>query len=380
MIWFVFAAMTAAALAMLLWPLVRSRGVASGVRAEGAHLNAHLGIYRAQLAEIDRDTTAGRIDAADARAARTEAARRLVTESEAASSTSTSPASRRIAAGSIVIASCVGCALLYTRIGSPAMPDAPLVDRRTPVDSMDLPTAIAQIEAHLAKEPGDLRGWNIVAPVYLRTGRVDAARDAFAEILRLGGENADARAGHAEALVYAAQGIVTAQARREFEAAVGTDPKQAKARYYLGLASEQDGDAAKARALWSALATDSPQDPAFTEALRGRIAALDGMATGAETASDASSDGASDMASAVASLPADAQQAAIRGMVERLATRLHDKADDIEGWLRLVRAWRVLNDPDRAREALADALKQFSREPAATARLDALARELGLKG
>ena len=44
--------------------------------------------------------------------------------------------------------------------------------------------------------------------------------------------------------------------------------------------------------------------------------------------------------------------AMIRGMVERLATRLKQNGDDVEGWLRLVRAYMVMGDRDKAKSAL----------------------------
>ena len=39
----------------------------------------------------------------------------------------------------------------------------------------------------------------------------------------------------------------------------------------------------------------------------------------------------------------------IRAMVERLATRLHENGSDVDGWLRLMRAYMVLGDRDKAR-------------------------------
>jgi cytochrome c-type biogenesis protein CcmH len=41
----------------------------------------------------------------------------------------------------------------------------------------------------------------------------------------------------------------------------------------------------------------------------------------------------------------------IRGMVERLAARLRDNPDDLEGWRRLARAYQVLGDTDKASDA-----------------------------
>ena len=45
----------------------------------------------------------------------------------------------------------------------------------------------------------------------------------------------------------------------------------------------------------------------------------------------------------------------IRGMVDRLATRLKQNGDDVEGWLRLVRAYMVMGERDKAASALVDA-------------------------
>jgi cytochrome c-type biogenesis protein CcmH len=47
----------------------------------------------------------------------------------------------------------------------------------------------------------------------------------------------------------------------------------------------------------------------------------------------------------------------IRGMVDGLATRLQKNPDDVEGWLRLGRAYGVLEEPDKARDALGEAAK-----------------------
>ena len=70
----------------------------------------------------------------------------------------------------------------------------------------------------------------------------------------------------------------------------------------------------------------------------------------------------------------------IRNMVEGLAARLAQNGQDLEGWLRLVRSYTVLHESGKARAALVDAKRNLSNDPSAVARLDALARELGLEG
>ena len=357
MIWLLFAGMTLVALGALLWPLWRARAIG------GATDNLGVAIYRAQLAEIDRDLASGRIAESDAQIARAEAARRLIAEGGAPPAALPS-GSRRIVATVVVLVACLAGVLLYTRIGNPGLADLPLQARLAAPDKMDMAAALAKIEQHLAKAPDDLRGWSVIAPVYLRLGRNADAVQAYGHILRLS-DTAEHRADYAEAQVYAANGSVSADARQDFEKALAQDPKLAKARYYLGLAAEQRGDKAQARAIWSALAADSPAGSPLAETLSRRVAEMDGA--GNVSAGD------------IAALPTDAQQVAIRGMVGRLADRLRENGDDIEGWLRLVRAYRVLNEPDKAKTALADARSAFAQNDAAKARLDALARELGLE-
>lgn len=358
MIWLLFAGMTLVALGALLFPLWRARlaGDATG--------DLGVAIYRAQVAEIDRDLAGGRIASNDAQIARAEAARRLIAEGSS-SPTALPSGSRRTVATAVVLAVCGAGILLYLRIGNPGMPDLPLQARLSSPQKMDMAAALAKIEAHLAKAPDDLRGWTVVAPVYLRLGRTGDAVQAYGHILRLGGGTAEQRADYAEAQVYAGNGAVSADARRDFETALAQDPKLAKARYYLGLAAEQRGDKTQARAIWSALAADSPAGSPLAETLSRRVAEMDGA--GNTNAAD------------IAALPADAQQAAIRGMVGRLADRLHENANDIEGWLRLVRAYRVLNETDKAKTALVEARRAFVQDEGAKTRLDALARELGLE-
>ena len=71
---------------------------------------------------------------------------------------------------------------------------------------------------------------------------------------------------------------------------------------------------------------------------------------------------------------------AIRAMVEGLAARLAQNGHDLEGWLRLVRSYTVLQEPEKARSALIDAKRNLAGDKDAIARLEALARELGLEG
>ena len=53
----------------------------------------------------------------------------------------------------------------------------------------------------------------------------------------------------------------------------------------------------------------------------------------------------------------------VRGMVSRLAERLKQDGADVEGWLRLLRAYMVLGDKEQARAAAGDARRALASDP-----------------
>lgn len=83
-------------------------------------------------------------------------------------------------------------------------------------------------------------------------------------------------------------------------------------------------------------------------------------------------------AASITSLPLDDQQAAIQGMVDRLAEKLSKSPHDAGGWVRLIRSRIVLNQPDLAKQALRTAVTEFSSDPAQSGEIIASARQLGI--
>jgi cytochrome c-type biogenesis protein CcmH len=70
----------------------------------------------------------------------------------------------------------------------------------------------------------------------------------------------------------------------------------------------------------------------------------------------------------------------IRGMVARLADRLQNHPDDVEGWLRLLRAYMVLGQREKALEAVIQARQTFAGQPDKLRQIDELVKGLGLAG
>lgn len=379
MIWLFFALLTGVAVLSILWPLSRP----APKRGEDA---ADVAFYRAQIAEIDAELSRGGIEKDQAESAKAQAARRLLSVAPEEVAVSDSPKARKIAAALALVAAPAIALGLYARIGHPALPDQPLEARMSaPPAQQDFAAVVAKMEAHLAAHPEDGRALELMAPVYLRLGRYDEAVKARAQALKILGETPDRLVKYAEALSYANDGMVSPEAVDQLERALSLDPKNFQARYFLGLAAAQHEDKAKAREVWTALLADLPEGSRARIDVIEKLAMLDAPLDGgpAPASGQASGQGAAppaDAAAAVAAQPVDEQQKMIRAMVDRLAQRLNSQGGGADEWLRLIRAYKVLNEQDKAQGAYNEARKALAGDEASQQKLAALAQEMGLDG
>ena len=234
------------------------------------------------------------------------------------------------------------------RIAAPT-PQNPALDRARDEAPHDLDAAVAQLAARLQKEPDDREGWNLLARSYALMGEKDKAAEAARRAAALD-PSASAKG---ESLVAAANGTVTPEARRQFEAALAADPKDPRARFFMGLAEAQDGNTKAALARWRALEADSPPDAPWREGLETNIARLTGgeaAASAAPAPAAAPGPSAADIAAA-GQMSSEDRSAMIHAMVQRLADRLEKEPGDVDGWLRLGRAYAVLGEKSKSLDA-----------------------------
>ena len=353
-IWALFAGMTVCAVMAVLWPLSRQR-------AGSVATDADRSFYADQIAEIERDLARGMLSPTEAEAAKAEAARRLLRANAAADPAVPAvgePALRRRRAVSGLALSLVPIMALafYGLFGSPQLPAQPIAARiPNPSAPFDISEAIGQIEAHLLKEPNDGRGWEVIAPVYVRLGRFEDGVKAYESALRLLGPDAARLTAYGEALVLARDGLVPQEAREAFEKALKHDAGSAKARFYLARAAEQDGQIDRAKEAYSSILTSSPANAPWLPAVREQLSRLERP----EAA------------------PAGDREAIV-GMVASLAARLEAQGGTADEWSRLLRSYAVLGDRQKAAAALASARKGLAKDPAGLEAVETMARDLQL--
>ena len=376
-LWLILAAMTAAAVVAVIWPFAR--------RAGAAPSGSDMAVYRDQLAEIERDLAAGLVGKTEAEAARVEISRRLLAASDAAQAAL--PAGNAVSAAwrrrTVAVASLLALPIvagsLYLVLGSPELASGqPVAQHDVAATPQSLEGLVAEAEAHLARNAQDGRGWEILAPIYMRLGRYSDSVAAWRNTLRLLGDSAEREANLGEALTAEANDVVTADAKTAFIRAVTLDKTNVTARYYLGLAAEQDGQRDKAANIWRDLITEAPAGTPWVIDVRNALARVESTSAAAPAPAAAPAAPAAPAAVKVAdadSPPSD-QQAAIRAMVDRLAARLKQDGSDLNGWVQLVRSYKVLGEPDKARAAAADARQAFAGEPAKMQQLNAALQQV----
>ncbi len=369
LLWFLFAAMTAGVILGVLRPLRRKKA-ASGAEREVA-------LYRDQLAEVERDVERGVIEPAEGEAAKVEVSRRLLAaadalEEERADVGVRTGLSARAVALVIMVALPVFSLGLYLALGSPGLPDQPFKERMAaPVEQLPIDALVLRVEEHLKSDPKDVRGWEVLAPAYIRQRRYDDAANAWSQAIALGGESAARLAARGEARVFAAGGL-SPEAREDFRKAAALDTHEPRAQYYLGAAEVEDDKKDAATARWKALLASAPKDAPWRASLEAELAQLENPA-----ASNANAPGpnASQVGAAASMSPEDRQKM-IEGMVGGLAARLEKSPNDIDGWLRLIRAYGVLGKKPDAQAALAKARQTFATDKLALARLDEVEKAL----
>lgn len=371
-IFWVVATVLCAMIAVTLWR-------ALSLRREGS-TGQDIGIYRDQLAEVERDLARGTIAADEAERLRVEVSRRLLDADRTAAMHGAATNGGNRAAAFALVAVMISAAFgLYLYLGVPGYPDLPLQERIQTVETArsarpsqeraesEAPAAASpevepeflrlmeQLRAAVAKNPEDAEGQQLLARNEAALGNFAAAAVAQRKLMTLAPANAADHAALAELLIMAAGGYVSPEAERELSATLAADPQNALGLYYSGLMMAQGGRDDLAFRFWRSALQHAPADAPYAQFIRDQmpdIAARAGMRWEPPPAMAG--------ADAITNLAPEDRDAAIRGMVEGLSARLATEGGSVEEWARLIRAYGVLGETDRARAIWTEAEQRFS--------------------
>jgi cytochrome c-type biogenesis protein CcmH len=431
-LWLVLTIMTSVAAVLVSAPFIRrfDRPQAESV--------GDIEVYRDQLKEVESELQQGLIDDAQAETARAEIKRRALVADrmQQPALPKLSQDERNFAVICVTGIVVLGSVGLYAATGSPdlsSMRDAGATPRATsafarepstleslagatqspadederqsrfqtglpPVDEM-----IRRLAARLLQNPKDVAGWRTLGWSYASIGQFSEAAEAYAKAIELSPRAPEIRSARIEVLVKSAGGIVTADARNAIEETLRVDPKDARARFFRGLAKEQEGDKTSALADWNELLKDVNSDEPWVPELRNKISELErdlGFDLARPAASKPATAGgvlealrtsrgpqmsraiekgpSQEDVQAAEALPPGDRAVMIQGMVSGLARRLEQSPRDADGWIKLIRSRVVLGETDLAKQALARGLEVFADDTEQRDRIAAAAQQLGL--
>jgi cytochrome c-type biogenesis protein CcmH len=265
MIWLMFLGLAALALAPLGWTLVRPAKLRGRQEAD-------LALYRAQLAELDREAAIGRLLPEAHRAATLEVQRRLLAAPGAAAAEA--PGGGRSAAflAAVLFLAPAGGLGLYLWRGQPEIPAAPFVERAAAAARDD--ALLGQLRARLSQAPptaeATRQGWILLGNAERGRGREAAAVEAWETALALRFEGPLA-AELAELQI--GRGAVE-PAQRLLARALAEAPREPRLRYLSGLAEAEAGRPANARSTWRALLEEAPADAPWRATVERRLREL----------------------------------------------------------------------------------------------------------
>ena len=365
---------------IVVWPMLRSQGEAKN----RAHFDTAL--YRDQLAEIDRDCERGTVSEDEAEGAKAEISRRLLTAAREAKLSSGIGEAPRMSSGMVagisVMAVPILAAVFYLANGVPGQPDMPFDGRAQVANAQEAPHSgrpsqaqaeqlapprdntirpeqeeyaalVQRLEARMASTPGDARGLRLLATSYMQLERYAEAWRTFDQLIGVVGiEHAepDLFAQMAEAMILAAGGYVSPEAETMIGAALERDPKNFVARYYAGLSLSQNSMMPQAIQVWQDLRAEAPADAPWLPWLDDMLSrALEFQNRGMAGVAGGPSE---EEIAAANELSEEERNMMVNDMVQRLEDRLRAEGGSPQEYAQLIASRTVLEEMDKAEEAL----------------------------
>jgi len=262
--WLVGAALAAAALFLVVRPLLKSSGAQAVSRRD-----ANLSIHRDQLRELDADLRAGMLAPADYERARRELEARALEEAGAAAAQGPAPVRSRRAAWAVGAGIPVLAAVVYLVVGNPGA----LVPQSDPhaITVQQLEVMVERLATRLRDSPDDVEGWKLLGRSYSALGRFPESAEAYARAAAHDPRDAQLLADFADVLAMARGQRLEGEPEKLIARALELDPKNLKALALAGTAAYARKDYAAAAAQWEKMLPLVPPDSEDARAIRANV-------------------------------------------------------------------------------------------------------------
>lgn len=395
MFWIICACLTLAILAMIVAPMLRGAEAA-------AEEDPQVALYKAQLAEVDRDVAREVLAPEEAERAKTEIARRLLAANQTAQATAQSPITLPVVGGVAVLVA-LGTAGTYWTLGAPGYADLPLQTRialgdearanrpsqaqaeaatpprLAPEVPADVMASIEQLRAVVPQRGDDLQGWELLAFYEAELGNYAAAAKAQARVVAIKGADVATEdlIRQADLMVVAANGFVSPETEQVVRDILELNPQSIAARYYLGAMFDQTDRPDRAFRLWRSL-LESGAPESYHMALARRQVTEAAFRAGVDYTPPTLPGPSMEQMMAAEDMNPEDRAEMINGMVAALSDRLATQGGTVAEWARLIVAHGVLGDTDQAKAVLAEARDVFGASDEAMAVLNEAASSAGL--
>ncbi|MBK9160337.1 MAG: c-type cytochrome biogenesis protein CcmI [Nitrosomonadales bacterium] len=268
--WIICAAILAAALPFVVWPLLRKSAVNNDVLRDAANLE----ILRDQSAELERDLQ-NRLLTPDAfEQGKRELQVRLLEEvrtTEAPATQVRSPA--RILAVVLSVVVSLGSVLLYLQIGNSRalQPEPQQTESADGFGLLRSETALQELEARLVKIPENPDGWVTLARSYVELQRYADAVRAYGELVKLVPNESQIWTSYADAMAMNNNQSLLGEPTKFLDKALELDPENPTALALSGSAGMERGDYVAAITHWQKLVSLLPPDYPEIQMIHGGI-------------------------------------------------------------------------------------------------------------
>ena len=344
-------------------------------------LSSDIEIYKNQLSEVDADLQRDLIDKESAEEARLELSRNILAAEKQKKQADF--INKRSCGLKTVITVAIFCVPLitlgcYLFLGSPGLESHPFNDLMTKDPSnLTAEERLVRTEALFARNPDNGKLADELATGYLVEGRFQDAVNTYVSALRLNGESAPRLVGYGMALAGYNGGTINEDAKESFQKAAKLAPDDFYPRLFIAESLRQDGKFDDAIAELKNYLSGPVKDNVARKRVEETIKELEkakadsaspkNLTENGKTTAPAENDTVGEQ---------DKINNGIYAMGGKLAQRLEQNPDDLEGWKQLIHSWLVLKETEKARNALKEGQSKLTKDKALE--LETYAKEQGL--